>query len=73
LIRTTLVRALLLSTAFFGTLAPDRGLAEDGNQLPTKAMKALSPQLLSLLDQKRMPKESSILIRIFKEESELEV
>ena len=33
----------------------------------------LAPQLLSLLLQKNMPKRSPILIRIFKEESELEV
>ena len=73
LIRATLVRAIFLSIAFFGTLAPYRGLAEDGNQLPTKANKELPPQLLSLLLQRNMPKRSPILIRIFKEESELEV
>ena len=33
----------------------------------------LSRELLSLLQQKRMPKHSPILVRIFKEESELEV
>jgi len=54
-------------------LAPYRGFAEDGNQLPTKATKELPPQLLSLLLQRNMPKRSPILIRIFKEESELEV
>jgi hypothetical protein len=54
-------------------LAPYRGFAEDGNQLPTKATKELPPQLLSLLPQRNMPKRSPILIRIFKEESELEV
>ena len=62
-----------MSIAFFGTLAPYRGFAEDGNQLPTKATKELPPQLLSLLPQRSMPKRSPILIRIFKEESELEV
>ena len=36
-------------------------------------MKELSPQMLSLLQQKNMPKRSPILVRIFKEESELEV
>ena len=36
-------------------------------------MKELSPQMLALLDQKHMPKESPILVRLFKEESELEV
>jgi predicted DNA-binding transcriptional regulator AlpA len=73
LIRATPVRAILLSIAFFFTLAPYRGFAEDGNQLPTKATKELPPQLLSLLPQKNMPSRSPILIRIFKEESELEV
>ena len=42
-------------------------------QLPTKAMKALSPEMVALLEQKNMPKDSPILVRIFKEESELEV
>jgi murein L,D-transpeptidase YafK len=36
-------------------------------------MKELSPEMLALLGQKGMPKESPILVRIFKEESELEV
>ena len=73
LTQATLVRAIFLSIAIFGTLAPYRGLAEDGNQLSIKANKELPPQLLSLLLQKNMPKRSPILIRIFKEESELEV
>jgi hypothetical protein len=54
-----------------GILAPYRGLAEDGNQSPAKA--TLPPRVLSLLEQKKMPKRSPVLIRIFKEESELEV
>ena len=33
----------------------------------------LSRELLSSLQQKKMPKHSPILVRIFKEESELEV
>jgi murein L,D-transpeptidase YafK len=45
----------------------------DGYDLPTRAMKELSPQMLALLEQKGMPKDSPILIRIFKDESELEV
>src|ERR1700733_14359989 len=73
LIRAIPVRAILFSIAFFGTLAPYRGFAENGNQLPTKANKELRPQLLSLLLQRNMPTRSPILIRIFKEESELEV
>ena len=73
MIRATLVRALVLSAAFAGSLTPVRCLADDGNQLPTQATKELSPQLLLLLQQKNMPKPSPILVRIFKEESELEV
>jgi murein L,D-transpeptidase YafK len=69
----TLVRVILLWAAFLGSLPPYRGFAEDGDQLPTKATKELPPQLLSLLLQRNMPKRSPILVRIFKEESELEV
>jgi murein L,D-transpeptidase YafK len=36
-------------------------------------MKPLSPELVAELQQKRMPKESPILVRIFKEESEMEI
>ena len=46
---------------------------EEGYQLPTRAMKELSPEILALLQQKNMPKDSPILLRVFKEESELEV
>ena len=73
LIRATVIRALLLTTVFAGALAPVRCLGEDGNQLPTKVTMELSRELLSLLQQKKMPKHSPILVRIFKEESELEV
>jgi murein L,D-transpeptidase YafK len=71
LIRAALLRAIFLSIAV--SLAPYQGLAEDGSQLSSKANKELPPQLLSLLLQKNMPKGSPILIRLFKEESELEV
>ena len=79
LIRATLLRALVLSAAIFaGALVPVRCLGEDGNQvpanqLPAKATQELSPELLAQLKQKNMPKNSPILLRIFKEESELEV
>jgi murein L,D-transpeptidase YafK len=36
-------------------------------------MAPLSPEMVSLLEQKNMPKESPILVRLFKEEAELEV
>jgi murein L,D-transpeptidase YafK len=42
-------------------------------QLPARATKELPPELLALLRQKNMPKHSPILVRIFKEEAELEV
>ena len=71
--RAALVRVICLSISLLGILVPHQGLAEDGNQLPAKATKELPPQVLSLLEQRKMPKRSPILVRIFKEESELEV
>src|SRR5579862_4877941 len=73
LIRASLVRALTASAVIAGALTLAGCLGDDTYQLPTRAMKELSPEMLTLLDQKSMPKESPILIRIFKEESELEV
>jgi murein L,D-transpeptidase YafK len=74
LIGAALVRALLLSAAAFAAaLTPMRCLGEDGHQLPAKATRELSPELRSLLQQKNMVKHSPVLVRIFKEESELEV
>jgi murein L,D-transpeptidase YafK len=73
LIRFTVVRVLLLTAVFAGALTPLRCLAEDGSQLPAKATMELSRELFSLLQQKKMPKHSPILVRIFKEEAELEV
>jgi murein L,D-transpeptidase YafK len=73
LICATLVRALVLSAAFVCLLAPARCLGEDGNQLPERATKELSPELLSLLRVKKMPKHSPIILRVFKAEAELEV
>jgi murein L,D-transpeptidase YafK len=73
LLRATIVRALVLTAAFAGALTPIRCLSEDSNHLPAKATMELPRELLSLLQQKKMPKHSPILVRIFKEESELEV
>jgi murein L,D-transpeptidase YafK len=74
LIRATPIRALVLSAAILaGALMPLRCLGEDSNQLPAKATKEVPPELLSLFQQKHMPKHSPILLRIFKEEAELEV
>ena len=83
LIRATLVRALacsatnlrvlMTSAALAGALALAGCYGEEGYQLPTRAMKELSPEMLTLLQKKNMPKDSPVLVRIFKEESELEV
>ena len=63
----------MLSAAFAGALTPERCLGEDANQLPEKATEELPPELLSLLHQKKMPKNSPIILRVFKEEAEIEV
>ena len=74
LIRASLVRALDRRRRFSPVRLALAGCDTDGvYQLPTKAMKALSPEMVALLEQKNMPKDSPILVRIFKEESELEV
>ncbi|HET8918173.1 MAG TPA: murein L,D-transpeptidase family protein [Xanthobacteraceae bacterium] len=74
MIYATLFRALVLSAlAFAGALTPVRCLGEDGNPLPAKATQEVSRELLALFQQKKMPKYSPILVRVFKEESELEV
>ncbi|MGB8078891.1 MAG: hypothetical protein WCF83_00265, partial [Pseudolabrys sp.] len=73
MIRTTVLRALVLTAAFAAALTPVTCLGENSNRLPTKATKKLPPELLSLLRQKKMPIHSPILVRVFKEEAELEV
>ena len=68
-----LVRALLAPAAIAAALTLAGCYGEDGYQMPSRAMKELSPEMLTLLQQKNMPKDSPILVRLFKEESELEV
>jgi murein L,D-transpeptidase YafK len=70
MIRATVVRVFVLTAAL---AAPVTCFGESSNQLPTRATKELPAELLSLLRQKKMPKHSPILVRIFKEEAELEV
>ena len=67
------LRVLMTSAVLAGALALAGCYGDDGYQLPTRAMKELSPEMVSLLDQKNMPKDSPVLVRLFKEESELEV
>ena len=73
MIRAMVRRALVLTAAFAAGLTPVTCLGESSNRLPAKATKELPPELLSLLRQKKMPKYSPIVVRLFKEEAELEV
>ncbi len=73
LIRARVIRALVLGAAIAGAWPAVRCFGEDNSQLPSKATQEVSRELLLLFQQKRMPKYSPILVRIFKEESELEV
>jgi murein L,D-transpeptidase YafK len=84
MIRTTVLRVLVL-TALAAAWTPVTCLgqspdqdskqlpAEGAKKLPAKATKKLPSELLALLQQKKMPIHSPILVRVFKEEAELEV
>ncbi len=65
--------ALVLAAALSAILAPTTCFGENSPSLPAKATKELPPELLALLQQKKMPKHSPIVLRVFKEEAELEV
>jgi murein L,D-transpeptidase YafK len=75
LIRGTLVRSLAACAAIAAALTLG-GCDTDGiaTGVPSgRALAPLSDKLLAEIDAKNMTKESPILVRIFKEESELEV
>jgi murein L,D-transpeptidase YafK len=72
-VRALSLRALTASAVLAGALALSGCYTDDGYELPSRAMKELSPEMLAQLEKKNMPKESPLLVRIFKEESELEV
>ena len=61
-----------MASAALVALVTLSGCQTDG-QLSGKHLKELSPQMLAELTKKNMPKDSAILVRLFKEESELEV
>jgi murein L,D-transpeptidase YafK len=65
----------LLASAVLACAVALAGCETDGtsSMIPARAMAPLSPEMVSLLEQKSMPKETPILVRIFKEEAELEV
>ena len=77
MIRATVLRALVLMAAFAAGLTPvtclGENLGENSDRLPAKATKELPPELLALLRQKKMPKYSPVVVRVFKEEAELEI
>ena len=75
MIRAALLWTLLLSAlALAGASTPALCFGEDAGQSPGAATTdELSPEMLALLRRKNMPLHSPILIRVFKEEAELEV
>jgi murein L,D-transpeptidase YafK len=82
IIRATVASALMLTVACAAALAPVQCLGQTATPatppnltppLPAKATKELPRDLLALIKQKKMPKLSPVLVRIFKEEAELEV
>ena len=71
--RRPLVRSLVASAAIAAAVVL-AGCDTDGVVTPTlRSLQPLSPQMITAIEQKNMSKESPILVRIFKEESELEV
>ena len=59
--------------AGFATLSLAACTGDDSPSLNSKAMKSLSPQTVALIQEKGMSTSSPLVVRIFKEESELEV
>jgi murein L,D-transpeptidase YafK len=71
--RRPLFRTLLASAALAAAVAL-AGCDTDGGMLPSgRALAPLSDKMLAEIEQKNMSKDSPVLVRIFKEESELEV
>jgi murein L,D-transpeptidase YafK len=71
---TARVRTLLASAAIASAIAL-AGCDTDGTSpvMSARAMQPLSSETVALLEKKDMPKESPILVRIFKEEAEMEI
>src|ERR1700704_6996347 len=67
------IRALLASAAIAAAMAL-AGCDTDGVTVPSgRALAPLSDKMLAEIEQRNMSKDSPILVRLFKEESELEV
>jgi murein L,D-transpeptidase YafK len=71
--RRPLVRALLASAAIAAALALAGCNTDSTSAVNGRHMQPLSDRMLADIESKNMAKESPILVRIFKEESELEV
>ena len=67
------VRALVASAAIAGAIALAGCNTDTVTVTSERALRPLSSEMTRDLDKKSMPKESPILVRLFKEESELEV
>ncbi len=72
MIRRPLVRTLMASAAIAAAVMLG-GCDTDGNSPTLRSLQPISPQMMAEIDKRQMARESPILIRIFKEESELEV
>lgn len=70
--RSPLARVLLASAALMAAVAL-AGCETENNMLSGRALKPISPKTLAEITQKNMTKESPILVRLFKQEAELEV
>jgi murein L,D-transpeptidase YafK len=62
----------LMTTAALAAVVALAGCESD-TLYSGKAMKSLSPEMVAALTQKNMPSESPLLVRVFKQEAELEV
>src|SRR5262249_37410055 len=78
--RSTLRARLLMTSRFLamsGVIAAAASLAgcetDSVNLASARALRPLSAEMVAEIEKKNMPKESPILVRIFKEEAELEV
>jgi murein L,D-transpeptidase YafK len=72
--RSTRLARLLVGVAALGSSLMLAGCNTDEvAALNSRALKPLPPALVAEIEKRNMPKESPILVRLFKEESELEV
>jgi murein L,D-transpeptidase YafK len=71
--RRPLVRPLLASAAIAATLLLGGCDTDNPSGASLRSLQPLSSQMLNDIEQKNMGKESPILVRLYKEESELEV